>query len=37
VRRIGSRIRASRQMYPVGALFALGFDTATEVALLAAR
>ena len=25
----------SRQLYPVGVLFGLGFDTATEVALLA--
>jgi len=29
------RIRASWQMYPVGVLFGLGFDTATEVGLLA--
>ena len=29
------RIRASWQMYPVGLLFGLGFDTATEVGLLA--
>ena len=35
VRGFGSRIRASWQMYPVGALFGLGFDTATEVAVLA--
>lgn len=28
------RIRASWQLYPVGLLFGLGFDTATEVALL---
>lgn len=28
-------IRGSWQMYPVGALFGLGFDTATEVGLLA--
>ena len=28
-------IHSSRQMYPVGLLFGLGFDTATEVALLA--
>ena len=27
-------IRTSRQMYPLGILFGLGFDTATEVALL---
>jgi high-affinity nickel-transport protein len=35
VRRFASRIHSSWQMYPVGALFGLGFDTATEVALLA--
>jgi nickel/cobalt transporter (NiCoT) family protein len=35
MRGIGSRIRSSWQMYPVGALFGLSFDTATEVALLA--
>jgi high-affinity nickel-transport protein len=28
-------VRASWQMYPVGLLFGLGFDTATEIALLA--
>jgi high-affinity nickel-transport protein len=28
------RVRAPWQMYPIGALFGLGFDTATEVALL---
>jgi high-affinity nickel-transport protein len=28
------RVRKSWQMYPVGVLFGLGFDTATEVALL---
>ena len=28
------RVRQPRQMYPVGVLFGLGFDTATEVALL---
>jgi high-affinity nickel-transport protein len=28
-------VRSSRQMYPVGVLFGLGFDTATEVGLLA--
>jgi high-affinity nickel-transport protein len=27
-------VRHPRQMYPIGALFGLGFDTATEVALL---
>jgi high-affinity nickel-transport protein len=30
----GRRIDASWKMYPVGVLFGLGFDTATEVALL---
>ena len=34
--RLVRAITASWQMYPVGALFALGFDTATEVVLLAA-
>ncbi|MGH7721601.1 MAG: HoxN/HupN/NixA family nickel/cobalt transporter [Candidatus Dormibacteria bacterium] len=29
------RIRSSWQMYPIGVLFGLGFDTATEVGLLA--
>jgi len=33
--RLAGRIRSSRQMYPVGVLFGLGFDTATEVGLLA--
>jgi nickel/cobalt transporter (NiCoT) family protein len=33
--RLGTRIRASWQMYPLGFLFGLGFDTATEVGLLA--
>jgi high-affinity nickel-transport protein len=33
--RFANRIRASWQMYPLGALFGLGFDTASEVALLA--
>jgi nickel/cobalt transporter (NiCoT) family protein len=28
-------VRQSRQMYPIGVLFGLGFDTATEVGLLA--
>jgi high-affinity nickel-transport protein len=35
LRRLGGRIRSSRQMYPLGVLFGLGFDTATEVGLLA--
>ncbi len=33
--RISQRIRSSWQMYPLGVLFGLGFDTATEVGLLA--
>jgi high-affinity nickel-transport protein len=33
-RRVGGSIEASWQMYPVGLLFGLGFDTATEIALL---
>jgi nickel/cobalt transporter (NiCoT) family protein len=32
--RVTRRIRAPWQMYPLGILFGLGFDTATEVALL---
>jgi high-affinity nickel-transport protein len=35
LRRLGDRIHASWQMYPLGILFGLGFDTATEVGLLA--
>lgn len=35
LRPIMNRITSSVQIYPVGALFGLGFDTATEVALLA--
>jgi high-affinity nickel-transport protein len=34
--RLMRSIRAPWQMYPVGILFGLGFDTATEIALLAA-
>src|SRR5436190_8284960 len=33
--RFARRIRSSWQMYPLGVLFGLGFDTATEVGLLA--
>jgi high-affinity nickel-transport protein len=33
--RLSRRIRSSWQMYPTGVLFGLGFDTATEVGLLA--
>ena len=32
--RLGRAIRAPWQMYPLGLLFGLGFDTATEIALL---
>jgi high-affinity nickel-transport protein len=32
--RFADRVSSSWQMYPVGVLFGLGFDTATEVALL---
>jgi high-affinity nickel-transport protein len=32
---IARSIRSSAQMYPIGVLFGLGFDTATEVGLLA--
>jgi nickel/cobalt transporter (NiCoT) family protein len=32
--RLGRRITAPWQMYPLGLLFGLGFDTATEIALL---
>ncbi len=35
LRRIGSKIDASWKMYPLGVLFGLGFDTATEIGLLA--
>ena len=34
-RRVGDRIDASWKMYPLGILFGLGFDTATEIGLLA--
>ncbi len=33
--RVANRIRESWHMYPLGVLFGLGFDTATEVGLLA--
>ena len=33
--RVANRIRESWQMYPLGVLFGLGFDTASEVGLLA--
>lgn len=33
--RLASRIRSSWHMYPLGFLFGLGFDTATEIGLLA--
>jgi nickel/cobalt transporter (NiCoT) family protein len=35
LRRVGDRIDRSWKMYPLGVLFGLGFDTASEVALLA--
>ena len=35
LKRVGDRIDASWKMYPLGLLFGLGFDTATEIALLA--
>ena len=35
LRRIGQRIDRSWKMFPLGLLFGLGFDTATEVGLLA--
>src|SRR5258708_849897 len=35
LRRLGNRVRSSWHMYPLGVLFGLGFDTATEVGLLA--
>jgi high-affinity nickel-transport protein len=35
LRRVGARVRAGWHMYPLGILFGLGFDTATEVGLLA--
>jgi high-affinity nickel-transport protein len=33
--RLSGRVRSSRQMYPIGILFGLGFDTASEIGLLA--
>jgi high-affinity nickel-transport protein len=35
LKRVGSRIDASWKMYPLGIMFGLGFDTATEIGLLA--
>ena len=35
IARAARAVRASWHMYPLGCLFGLGFDTATEVALLA--
>ena len=35
LRRVGARVTESWHMYPLGVLFGLGFDTATEVGLLA--
>ena len=34
LRKLGDRVRSSWHMYPLGILFGLGFDTATEVGLL---
>ncbi len=34
-RRLGSMVEHGWQMYPIGLLFGLGFDTASEIALLA--
>ncbi|MDE1920591.1 MAG: HoxN/HupN/NixA family nickel/cobalt transporter [Candidatus Omnitrophica bacterium] len=33
-RRLFGMVRASRQMFPIGFLFGLGFDTSTEVAMI---
>jgi high-affinity nickel-transport protein len=35
LKRVGDRIDASWKMYPLGVLFGLGFDTASEIGLLA--
>src|SRR5437763_9882346 len=35
LKRVGEKINASWKMYPLGVLFGLGFDTATEIGLLA--
>src|SRR5213078_418973 len=35
LKRLGDRIDTSWKMYPLGVLFGLGFDTATEIGLLA--
>jgi high-affinity nickel-transport protein len=35
LKRVGERVDASWKMYPLGVLFGLGFDTATEIGLLA--
>jgi high-affinity nickel-transport protein len=35
LKRVGSHVDASWKMYPLGVLFGLGFDTATEIGLLA--
>ncbi len=35
LKRVGDKIDASWKMYPLGVLFGLGFDTATEIGLLA--
>jgi nickel/cobalt transporter (NiCoT) family protein len=35
LKRVGDKINAGWKMYPLGVLFGLGFDTATEIGLLA--
>jgi high-affinity nickel-transport protein len=35
LKRVGDRIHSSWQMFPLGVLFGLGFETATEIGLLA--
>ena len=35
LKRIGDKVDTSWKMYPLGVLFGLGFDTATEIGLLA--
>jgi len=35
LKRVGSKVDTSWKMYPLGVLFGLGFDTATEIGLLA--
>src|SRR4029434_6802664 len=35
LKRVGDKVDTSWKMYPLGVLFGLGFDTATEIGLLA--